>query len=366
MGFNTWYAFRTAISESLVLTQAQALVDSGLADAGYTYVNLDDGWAYAVRDDNGCLQPNSMKFPSGMPWLADQIHGMGLKFGIYTSIGTTTCQGLAGSGGHYARDALTFADWGIDFVKVDLCGGLPSYTTQDTLTEDYRCFGQALRDFNPDVVYSQELPVYQMGKSGFLKTVQDSSGFANMWRVAPDEYPLLPAYSMVTGHLAADLHLHSYAGPGHWNDLDMIAPGYPGSGWTLQDLQNQLAVWAMEASPLLISADLTALPADALGALLNQHFISIDQSGQQCATSVQVSNIQAFVKPDPAGGSAVLFLNQGGGTASAVFTLAQLGIATPTAVATDVWTGVTGNPFSGVSLTMPVGTTRFLQISPLS
>jgi alpha-galactosidase len=368
MGFNTWYAFRAAISEQLVLTQAQALVSSGLSAAGYTYFNLDDGWASAARAADGTLQPDPAKFPSGMPWLAAQLHGLGLKMGIYTSIGTQTCQHLTGSGGHYALDAQTFANWGIDLVKVDLCGGLPSYTNQDTLTEDYRLFGQALRDFNPSVVYSQELPVYQMGKTGFLKTVQDSAGFANMWRVAPDEYPLTQAnaYPAMQSALAADLHLHGYAGPGHWNDLDMVAPGYPGiSGWTVQDLRNQLAVWAMEASPLLISADLTALPAAAVADLSNQHLIAIDQSGQQCGYSVTVGNIQALVKPDPLGGQAVCFVNMGSGAASALFTLDQLNISTPTATATDVWAGTTGGAFSAASINLSASQTRLLQINPV-
>jgi alpha-galactosidase len=167
---------------------------------------------------------------------------------------------------------------------------------------------------------------------------------------------------MVLGHLAADLHLHGYARPGHWNDLDMVAPNYPASGWSLQDLQNQLAVWAMEASPLIISADLSTLPADALAALANPHLISIDQSGAQCATSVIEGHVQALVKTDPAGGLAVCFVNTGTGPASATFTLAELGITAASATATDVWTGVTTAPFSAVGISLAVNSTRLLQI----
>ena len=364
LGFSTWYAFRTAISEALVLAQAQKLVSSGLAAAGYEYVNLDDGWMLAARDANGRLQPDPAKFPSGIAWLASQVHALGLKLGIYTGIGARTCQNLAGSYGYYGRDAQTFADWGVDMVKVDSCGGYPAWTTQATITEDYRLFGNELRNANPNVVYSQELPVYAMNTPGgnFLQAVTDSSSFADMWRVAPDEYPLNTPWTMLQGHLAADLHLHAFAGPGHWNDLDMVAPQYPASGWTIQDLQNQLAVWAMEASPLIISADLTALPADALAALSNAHMLSIDQSGQQCATSVQVANIQALVKPDPAGGNAVCFVNMGTGSASAVFTLAQLGISASAATATDVWTGAQTGSFAAAAINLGPNTTRFCQV----
>ncbi len=366
MGFSTWYAFRTAISESRVMQQANLLVSSGLLAAGYDYVNLDDTWMASARDAGGYLQADPVKFPSGIASLASQLHGCGLKLGIYTAIGTRTCQNMPGSYGHYARDVQTFSDWGVDLVKVDSCGGYPSWANQDTLTEDFREFAYCMADIMPGAVYSQELPVYALSTPGanFGKAVSDSAAFADMWRVAADEYPLTQAnaYPMVLGHLASDLHLHGYAGWGHWNDLDMVAPGYPGSGWALQDLQNQLAVWAMEASPLIISADLSTLPASALAVLANPHMVAIDQSGAQCAQSVTVANVQALIKSDPLGGLAVCFVNMGTGPASATFTLSQLGITTPTATATDVWTGDVAGPFSAVGLTLATNSTRFLQL----
>ena len=366
MGWSTWYAFRTAVSETLVLQQAQELVSTGLAAAGYVTVNIDDGWMAASRDSAGNLQPDPAKFPGGMAALAAQVHALGLKFGIYTAIGTRTCQNLPGSWGHYGQDARTFAAWGVDFVKVDACGGYPSWATQATVTEDYRLFGYELRDANPSIVYSQELPIYAMNTSGgnVQQAITDSSTFADMWRIAADEYPLTQAnaYPMVLNHLAADLHQHAFAGPGHWNDLDMVAPGYPGSGWLPQDLQNQMAVWAMEASPLLISADLTTLPVDALATLMNPHMIAVDQSGAQCATSVTEGHVQALVKSDPRGGQAVCFVNMGTGTASAAFTLTELGLPGPTATATDIWTGKATGPFSRVSINLAAGQTRFYQM----
>ncbi len=227
-------------------------------------------------------------------------------------------------------------------------------------------FAYCMADIMPNAVYSQELPVYALNTPGadYGQAIADSATFADMWRVAQDEYPLdlANAYPMVLSHLASDLHLHGYAGWGHWNDLDMVAPGYPGSGWALQDLQNQLAVWAMEASPLIISADLRALPANALAALANPHMVAIDQSGAQCPNSVTVGHVQALVKSDPLGGQAVCFVNMGTGPASATFTLAQLGITTPTATATDVWTGAVTGPFSAVALTLATNSTRFLQL----
>jgi hypothetical protein len=160
-----------------------------------------------------------------------------------------------------------------------------------------------------------------------------------MWRVAHDEYPLTHANasSMILGHLAADLHLHSFAGPGHWNDLDMVAPAFPASGWTLSDLRNQLSVWAMEASPLLISADIGALPPAALAALKNLHLIALDQSGEQCSKVIMNAHIEALMKPDPEG------------------------ITSARASGYNVWTGRT-TTFSGVSVTLEAGQTMLVQI----
>jgi alpha-galactosidase len=363
MGYNTWYQFRTGITESNVVRQAELLVSSGLAEAGYTCVNLDDGWMAAERAANGELTGDAAKFPRGIAWLADQIHALGLKFGIYTAIGTRTCQSLPASWGHYDQDAKAFASWGVDFVKVDDCGGLPAGTTVETLTEHFREFGACLRQHNPNVVYSQELPIHQIGKPSFRSAVRASAEFAHMWRVAHDEYPLTPenASPMILGHLAADLDLHSFAGPGHWNDLDMVAPNFPASGWTLADLRNQLSVWAMEASPLLISADIGALPPAALADLKNPHMIALDQSGEQCSTVIMNGDIEALMKPGPEGGIAVLFVNLGTDTSTGRFALSDFGITAARASGHDVWTGETAT-FSEVTVTLAAGQTSLVQI----
>ncbi len=363
MGYNTWYQFRTAITESEVVRQAELLVSSGLAAAGYTCVNLDDGWMAGQRTARGELTGDAAKFPRGIGWLADQVHALGLRFGLYTAIGTRTCQNLPASWEHYDQDAATFAAWGVDFVKVDDCGGLPAGTSPETLTEHFREFGACLRRHNPDVVYSQELPIHQIGRPSFLPAVRASAEFAHMWRVAHDENPLTPenASPMILSHLAAVLPLHSFAGPGHWNDLDMVAPNFPASGWTLSDLRNQLSVWAMEASPLLISADIGALPPDALATLKNPHMIALDQSGAQCSAMIASGHITALMKPDPAGGTAVLFVNLGPGTSTGRFALAQLGITTAQASGHDVWTGAT-TTFDEVSVTIEEGQTTLVRI----
>jgi alpha-galactosidase len=340
MGYNTWYEYRTSADEVDALKQAKLLISTGLAASGYNTVNLDDGWMAIKRTSSGALTWNAVKFPHGIPWLAAQLHSMHLKFGIYEAIGTQTCQHLPGSWGHYAQDAQTFATWGADFVKVDECGGLPAATTVDTLTQDFESYGTRLRADIPPVVYSEELPIYAIGKPGFISTVRSSATFANMWRVTGDEYPLDQADSMILGHLAADLHLHAFAGPGHWNDLDMVAPDMPSSGWGRRTLQSQLSVWAEEASPLLISADLSGLTSAELADLKNSNMIAIDQSGAQAPVAVMSGPVEAVIKSAD-GGMAVLMANLGSGTATGTFSLAQLHMSAKTASIYNVWTGST-------------------------
>ena len=373
MGYNTWYQYGAGATESDVLQQARFLVSSGLAASGYDTVNLDDGWMASARTSAGSLTWNTTRYPDGIPWLAGQIHALGLKFGIYEAIGTQTCQKLPGSGGsttadnHYAQDAKNFAAWGVDFVKIDECGGLPSGTTLSSLTTAFQQYGTDLRADNPAVVYSEELPIYVLGQSGFTQAVQSSASFANMWRVAADESPLDSASDTILGHLAADLHLHAFAGPGHWNDLDMLVPGTPAAhpfGWTLADEQSQLSVWAEEASPLLISTDLTTLTTAELAALKNPDIIAIDQNGSQPATAVTSGHIEAVTKSVD-GGRAVLLANLGTGTGSGTFTLSELGIGTATASGYNVWKNET-TTFSGVSVTLAAGQTETLVLKPVS
>jgi alpha-galactosidase len=374
MGYNTWYQFGAAATEGEVLQQADALVTTGLAAAGYDTVNLDDGWMASSRADDGSLTWNTARFPHGIPWLAGQIHARGLKFGIYEAIGTRTCQNLPGSGGstaeanHYAQDAQEFAHWGVDFVKIDECGGLPSGTNLGSLTAAFQQYGADLRADNPAVLYSEELPIYVLGQPDFIQAVQSSAAFANMWRVAADESPSATASATILGHLAADLHLHAFAGPGHWNDLDMLVPGTPAAhpfNWSLADEQSQLSVWAEEASPLLISTDLTTLTPAQLAALKNPDIIAIDQSGSQPATAVTAAdgNLEAVFKQAD-GGTAVLLANLGTTTASGTFTLSQLGITATQATGYNVWKNHT-TTFSAVAVTLPAGQTETLVIKPV-
>ena len=359
MGYNPWYEYGTKVTEDTILQQAKELVSSGLAAAGYIYVNLDDGWMAAKRTSSGALTWNSARFPHGIPWLAAQVHSLGLKFGIYEAIGSRTCQNYPGSYGHYRQDAKTFAQWGVDFAKIDNCGGLPAGTGVTALTADFKAYGTALRAANPAVVYSEELPVSYLGQPQFATAVKASASFAGQWRVTADESPKVAAGTLIASHLAADLHLHGYAGQGHWNDLDMLVGGSSRFGWTLSQEQSQLSVWAEEASPLLLSANVSALSAAKLAALKNPQLIAIDQSGAQAARALVSGHVEAVIKRCPGGGDAVLLANLSPRASTGHFTLSGLGLAGPRATSRNVWTGKTSS-LSGVSVTLGADQTELL------
>lgn len=371
MGYNSWYAMGAGVNEAAVLAQAHELVSDGLAAKGYDTVTLDDGWqagdAPRSSSPSADLKADPAKFPHGMLWLSNQLHGMGLKFGIYTAIGNQTCVHNPGSWGHYQQDVNTFASWNVDFVKVDDCAGLPAGTSYDTEVTYFRDFSNRLH--NAGMQFSEELPVIQpVGSANWWKGVKASAGFQPyvQWRVAADEHWTDPARVTVTGHLAADLHLHGYATAGHWNDLDMIVGANKASsahpfGWTLAQQQAQLGVWAMEASPLIVSTDLAALTAGELAALSNPDMTAIDQSGAQAATGPVSGHIQALAKT-VGSEHAILLVNTGTGTGSGTFTLAQLGISAPHVTGHNVWTGSPVS-FSGVGVTLGAGCTTLLEVS---
>lgn len=360
MGYNTWYQYRTSANEADVLAEGRELVSSGLAAAGYVTVNLDDGWMSPNRDSAGNLVADPAKFPDGMASVASQLHAMGLKLGVYEAIGTRTCQGYPGSYGHYKQDAALFASWQVDYVKIDDCGGYPAGTTESSLASLHAQYGGDLRADSPSLLYSQELPVPYIGTSSFIPAVTSSSQWANSWRVAADEYGA--ATPVIDRNLNADIHLHGFAHSGHWNDLDMVLPPSimpsPSTAAYLTDEQTQLSGWAMEASPILISANLASLSAAELTALKNPDMIAIDQSGAQSALEVTHTHVEAYVKPAE-GGTALFLTNTGTGTASATYTLSQLGITAASVTGRNIWTGRT-TTFNSVVTTLAVGASAML------
>jgi alpha-galactosidase len=345
MGYNTWYQYGKVATEADVLVQAKKMETDGLLAAGYNVLTIDDGWqgtSPAQRAAGVPMTWNPAKFPHGIPWLASQLKSMGFKLGIYTAIGARTCwdrgYGAAGSYGHYQQDADTFAAWGVSFVKVDDCGGLPAGTTGAQLISYYQLLGE---DIKADgMTYSQEAPVF-VPASDFTAAVAGSSAVGGQWRVAADEHTYETAAEIIIGRLLTDLPLARYAGPGRWNDLDMLVPGPVSAhrfNFTVADEESQLAVWAMEASPLILSTNVPELTPAELAPLKNRDMIAVDQSGAQ-ASHYGMTGTVWYVYKRADGGMAVLLANASPGTASVALPFRQVGVSSATERVQNVFGG---------------------------
>ncbi len=358
MGWDSWYADRCAVTQEDVLAAGRALISNGLAARGYNYVVVDDCWMARSRLTNGSLTWDHATFPAGIPWLVRQIHRMGLRFGIYESIGVRTCSLRPGSWGHYAQDARTFADWGVDFVKMDACQiqrSIPGYAdpqTRENLFNQFSAALTAVETAGHPILYSQELPLpphgdpWQPASPVFLQFVADSARTANMWRITSDEEPKQDPAVVLASALNADLPLSTYAGSrdgwgGGWNDLDYLLTGNTAFGWSRALTRAQESIWAEESSPFMFSAE-PPWSASAVSDLGNAVLIGIDQSGRQ-GRPVATRGAVSIVSKAYGGGQAVLVYNAGFSTSPYLtVSLGALGFGSRKSVTrTDAWTGAT-------------------------
>jgi alpha-galactosidase len=335
MGLDAWDQDRCKVTQQDILSNAEALVSTGLAADGYDYVILDDCWMAPTRSASGQLQPDKARFPAGIAWLAKQVHALGLKIGIYESAGRRTCHGYPGSYGHYGQDARTFARWGINYVKFDSCY-IPKGVNQPAL---FSQFGKDLRADNPAIVYSEELPVHvavNPASATFKEFVSISSQIANLWRVTPDEQTGTLASTTLIRALDTDLPLAGYAGPGHWNDLDLLLTGNTLFNWSKSHQQSQLSIWSEMSSPLIVSANLASpsavahLASRATGTgslLMNKPVIAVDQDPVQGKSVGSYGRMKVVVKPMPSGAHAVLVANTAHVKRSVTVPLKVLGIS---------------------------------------
>src|SRR3989440_5231501 len=264
MGFNNWNSTRCKadFNESMVKSIADIFVSSGLQAAGYRYVNLDDCWAETKRDSGGHLVPSHVRFPHGIKSLADYVHGKGLKFGIYTSAGTHTCNkaGFPGALGHEQQDANTFASWGVDYLKYDNCNNQGVDAQQR-----YKAMRDALAKSGRPIAYS----ICEWGQN---KPWTWAAPVGNLWRTTGD---ISDKWSSMIGKAQTNRGLAQYAGPGHWNDPDMLEVGNGKLSDT--EYRSHFSLWAMMAAPLLIGTDLRKASAATFSILENPDVIAVDQ-----------------------------------------------------------------------------------------
>ncbi|MFF3767425.1 NPCBM/NEW2 domain-containing protein [Streptomyces sp. NPDC001922] len=299
MGFNNWNSThcRREFSEEMVKGIADLFVSKGLKKAGYQYVNIDDCWAKSTRDGYGNLVPDPARFPHGIKALADYVHARGLKFGLYTSAGTKTCdrEGFPGGLDHERQDAKLFASWGVDYLKYDNCNN----EGRDARTR-YRAMRDAIERTGRPIVLS----VCEWGEN---KPWGWAADVGHLWRTTGD---ITDSWSSMLSIVKQNQALAEYAGPGRWNDPDMLEVG--NGGMTATEYRSHFTLWSVMAAPLLIGTDLRKASAETFDILTNRDVIAVDQDplGRQGAVVSSEGGRTVFSKPLANGDRAVVLFNE--------------------------------------------------------
>ena len=304
MGWNSWNRFGCDVNEQLIRETADAMVSSGMKAAGYQYVVIDDCWQ-GERDALGFIQPDPGRFPSGMKALADYIHSKGLKFGIYSDAGWKTCGGHPGSRGYEYQDALTYAKWGVDYLKYDWCN-----------TEGLNAEGAYLT--MRDALFAAGRPiVFSICEWGDNQPWEWGKDIGHLWRTTGD---ISAIFDGQEGHgtwnswgvsqiLDMRENIRQYAGPDHWNDPDMLEVG---NGMTIAEDRAHFSLWCIQAAPLIAGNDLRDMSSEVIDILTNKELIAIDQDplGIQGFKYLVKDNWEVWAKPLDKGDLALCFLNR--------------------------------------------------------
>jgi len=360
MGWNSWNHFARKIDDATVRAQADAMVSSGMRDAGYVYINIDDTWE-GTRNAQGVIQTNE-RFPD-MKALADYVHSKGLKLGIYSSPGAKTCAGFEGSLNHETQDAQTYAAWGIDYLKYDLCGFRDVMKTSPTpagahqmMIEAYKKMHDALVKTGRPIVYS----LCQYGEDAVWKWGADVGG--NTWRTTDD---IRDSYVSMSNIGFGQAGLSQFAGPGYWNDPDMLEVG--NGGMNANEYRTHMSLWALLAAPLLAGNDLSKMTPETIALLTNKEVIAIDQDklGNQADRVSAQGPLEIWARSLLDGSKAVGMFNRNGAPMVMQLDFGALGFTGPFRVR-DLWEGKeisTGN--TGYLTTVPAHGVVLLKISNL-
>jgi alpha-galactosidase len=340
MGWNSWNKFGCDVSEKLVKEMADALVSTGMKDAGYQYLVIDDCWQVR-RDAQGRIVPDPDRFSSGMKALADYVHGKGLRFGVYSDAGTATCAKRPGSKDHEAIDARTYAEWGVDYLKYDWC----NTEGQDT-RDSYARMGQALKASGRPIVFS-------ICEWGSTRPWLWAPGIGHLWRSTGDIQDCWDCGKewggMGVTHIIDILaELHPYAGPGHWNDPDMLEVG--NGGLTTAESRAHFSFWALLAAPLMAGNDLRSMSAETREILANPEVIAVDQDalGMQGRKVRDNGPQEVWMKPLGGGAKAVILFNRGTEAGNIGVAWEDIGLAPAgKALVRDLWKKADAGSFAG-------------------
>jgi alpha-galactosidase len=322
MGFNTWNKFGCNVDEELIRGTADAMVETGMLEAGYKYLVIDDCWQ-VDRAADGSIIADPRRFPSGMKALADYVHGKGLLFGLYSDIGPKTCAGRPGAAGHFDLDAATYAAWGVDYVKVDWC----HCDDLDASTE-YARFRDALRRAGRPIVLS----ICEWGRNDPWKWAR---GVGQLWRTTAD---IGDNWASVVWIIGANSRHADAAGPGGWNDPDMLEVG--NGGMTFDEYKTHFSLWAIMAAPLMAGNDLRAMTEETKSILLNAEVIAVDQDPLGLQGRVVVERGyggQVWMKPLADGSKAVAFVNYAERELAQYVRWSQIGLPAGPASVRDLW-----------------------------
>ena len=348
LGWNSWNIFHENINEKQIQEIADAMVESGLRDAGYIFLNLDDNWMDTKRDAEGALQNNPKTFPSGMKAIADYVHSKGLKFGLYGDHGKRTChhynsnwQSESGSYGHEEIDAKRLAEWGVDYWKYDNCDVAPGSNQE----EDYTRMSKALRNSGRDIVFSICMWEY---KDWMPK-------IANLWRTTFDigpEWRSTSWYRGVYEIIDANDKYWQVAGPGHWNDPDMLE--VDNNNLSYEEQKSQMTMWSIMASPIMISSDVRKMSNQVKELYMNKDMIAINQDslGVQGHRISNDKGKQVWTKPLKNGDIAVALLNDNTSTQTIEVNFADIGVPGEVEVR-DAWQKKDLGAKSSVSAEVP-------------
>jgi alpha-galactosidase len=305
MGWNSWNIFQININEQMLKDMVDACVSSGMRNAGYTYFILDDGWMAMDRDKNGNLVADPKKFPDGMKEFADYVHSKGLKLGLYNCAGTKTCAGYPGSHGYEYQDARQYASWGVDYFKYDWCNtdGINAQDAYLTMSRAIRAAGRPM--------------IFSLCEWGFHQPWLWAKPIGQVWRTTGDihngfekdlNYSTWSTYSVLS-ILDKQVNIRQYAGPGHWNDPDMLEVG---NGMTYDEDKAHFSLWCMLAAPLIAGNDLRKMSGQTQSILTNKEVIAVDQdsAGIEGFRYYQFDGLEIWLKPLKNDDLAVCFLNR--------------------------------------------------------
>jgi len=361
MGWNSWNKFGCNVSEQLIRDAADAMVSSGMQTAGYEYVVIDDCWQVG-RDSNGNILADPQRFPSGIKALADYVHGNHLKFGLYSDAGTNTCAGRPGSRGYEYQDARQYAAWGVDYLKFDWCN-----TGSENAEAAYTTMHNALKATGRPIVLS----ICEWGKSKPWLWAKD---VGNLWRTTGDIYDCWDCKKESTGWvviLDQQVGLETFAGPGHWNDPDMLEVG--NGGMSVTEYQSHFSLWSMLAAPLIAGNDLKNMTPEIKDILTNKEVLAVDQDdlGMQGRRVSKNGDLEVWVKQLHNGSRAVVLFNRGGSGAEISASWEDLGYPSRLpAVVRDLWNkkdlGVFTGKFNALVASHGVVMLRIMPVVPSS